>query len=316
MKISIVIISKNRKGKLYKCLEIIEQSSYKNFEIVVVHQISNHDQNYKQKLLKNFHNIKYFEQKLSGKTKGLNLAIKHAKGDIIAFIDDDCIVDKDWLKSINVFFKANSQAFGVFGRTFPHKNKQSKNLICPATFDRSEPNTVSDRSVIHYWDLGQGNNMAFKREIFFINNKFKFKFKEWLGPGSIGLNGEDSDLIYRILKKGISLHFNPKMIVFHDRWLMNFQELINQTKYSVGLFSFYFYYLEDDSSIMLFFIKERIKQRISSRQRQIFHNNFLNSWALKQQLSIILEIIAMIRGLFIGRFFAFIDKLKNEYPEK
>ena len=50
-----------------------------------------------------------------------NTGVRNAKGDIIAFTDDDCIVDPLWLKEILAGFE-DPMVQGVAGATFAQEN--------------------------------------------------------------------------------------------------------------------------------------------------------------------------------------------------
>ena len=60
----------------------------------------------------------YVKEKKQGSSYARNRGVKIARGEIIAFIDDDVILDKDWLQSVwQAFRKVKANAFG--GKVIP-----------------------------------------------------------------------------------------------------------------------------------------------------------------------------------------------------
>ena len=51
--------------------------------------------------------IEYLLEKNQGKSFALNAGIKAAEGDIVAFTDDDCIVDNSWLATVVKEFQSD-----------------------------------------------------------------------------------------------------------------------------------------------------------------------------------------------------------------
>lgn len=222
--ISVVIITRNRPEKLLQCLKSLAQNTIKNVEVIIVDQSDK--ENTKLPLSRVLHKIKiqYLHSKERGKTRGLNTAIPLCSAPIIAFTDDDCIVTKKWLENILNSFDRHREISAVFGSTYPNDPENHKSFFCPSTFS---PNTPEHKMKhLQKWEsVGVGNNMAYRKKVFTELGLFK----EWLGPGSIGSNGEDAEMALRALGAGKTLLYNPQVRVVHDRWLtlreLNTQDL-------------------------------------------------------------------------------------------
>ena len=116
--ISIIIPVKKINDYIYENVEHSLKMEYKNFEIII--------------LPDNASNVKFKKTKIipSGNVKPgekRNLGVKHAKGEIIAFIDDDAYPRKDWLTNAIKGFKDKSiAAIGGPGVTPPKDSLSQK----------------------------------------------------------------------------------------------------------------------------------------------------------------------------------------------
>jgi len=95
--ISIIVPAYNAEKYIEKLIQsLLNQNYEKDFEIIIINNNSNDKT--KEILDKYKNKIIYLEQnKTASSYVSRNMGIKKAKGDIIAFTDSDCIVDKDWL---------------------------------------------------------------------------------------------------------------------------------------------------------------------------------------------------------------------------
>ncbi len=117
-KISVIIPTYNRINELQKLLfSLIEQNLDKDkFEIIVVDDGSTDNTQELVKELQNKNrNINYLRIKNSGRSVARNIGASIAKSNIIAFVDSDCIADKNWLSEILLEFSKNPNLLVVRG---------------------------------------------------------------------------------------------------------------------------------------------------------------------------------------------------------
>jgi len=101
--ITLTIGSHERAKYLAEAINSFKKLNYKDYELIVVDSAQKPLSKQIQRLCtKYIHNP--IAKALSAKR---NIAIKHAKGDIIVFTDDDCEVDKNWITEITKSFKLN-----------------------------------------------------------------------------------------------------------------------------------------------------------------------------------------------------------------
>lgn len=96
--VSVVVCTYNRADYLDVCLLSLQRQSYPNYETIVVNGPSTDETN---KVLAKYPAVKVILQKeLNGLSFARNLGIRVAKGEIVAFIDDDAVADARWLEKL------------------------------------------------------------------------------------------------------------------------------------------------------------------------------------------------------------------------
>ncbi len=193
-KVSIIIRTKNEEQWIEMCLRKIYEQSYKNFEVIIVDNLSKDKtiekiKNYRCKIVK----INKF---IPG--KAINLGILKSSGQIIVCLSAHCIpVDKNWLKNlVSDLNKKNIAA--VYGKQLPlsYSNPLDK---------RDLYNTFGDEKRIQSKDTFFHNaNSAFKRKVW---NKVRFDEKI--------LHIEDRVWAHEVLKLGYKIVYQPKSKVYH-----------------------------------------------------------------------------------------------------
>jgi len=214
IKVSVIVCTYNRKEVLKACLHSLLRQSYpqKNLEIIVVDDGSSDGT---ERMINRFFYSKllYFKQSNKGPAAARNLGIKKSKGEIIAFIDSDCVADKDWLKFLTFGFKVNDQiAFG--GRIRPFLPKTISEKYAELNFDHQALIDGISGEVPH---LGTGN-AAFPAKALKETGYFDEDFR----------CGEDVDLSWRLYFSGFRFRYQPKAVIFHRMH----QGLLRQAKQS------------------------------------------------------------------------------------
>ena len=308
--ISVIIVTKNRPIKLSQALKSVFENKIKANEVIVINEGSS-----LQKIKRKFpqKSLKFFNLAKTNLSSGRNLAIKKAKSEIIAFTDDDCIVDENWLANIEKSFKKSPQTVAVFGKVNPYlKNKNLKHF-CPCTITRKKEKTIKKPSY-HVKNIGYGNNMAFKSSIF----KKEKNFKTWLGAGSIGMSAEDAEIALRLLLRGYQLKYDPTIKVKHDRWLSK-EEQIEQKKYYLGgEAACYGYFAIYGKKFALKVLKNLFKNKFLEFKDIIkaFFSLRINQNLFKKVKNFLVELFFIFKGLSIGLYHAFKDPLKINHAKK
>jgi glycosyltransferase involved in cell wall biosynthesis len=210
--ISVLLCTRNRGDKIINAVDSILENSYKNFELIIVDQSSD-DKTKTAIETYSDSRIRYIRSQTVGLSRSRNIAIRESLSDIVAFTDDDCIVDREWLASIMKEYGSDSSVMGVYGRVLPY-GKGEPSMVCHCIIDSMERKTV-DSPIIPYTVLGHGNNMSFRKNVF----RKTGLYIESLGAGTWMRAGEDTDLTYLALRKRIKFLYSPKPLVYHNNWM-------------------------------------------------------------------------------------------------
>ena len=156
-----------------------------------------------------------------GLSPARNVGAQHARGDIIAFIDDDAVAFPDWVEGIVSTFSEHPEAIGVTGPAFPRWESESMRwfpeeffwiLSCPTPGWTGLEKVTAIRNA---W----GMNMAFRREAF-VDLRFSEAFvggnQGTLDGSKVGLLGDDTEFCLRLSQAtGRCILYNPAVRVFH-----------------------------------------------------------------------------------------------------
>lgn len=111
MFISVVIPAYNEEKHIASCLESLGNQTYSSdlFEVIVV---DNESTDFTSKIAKQY-DVRLFENQKGNVGKIRNIGAQHANGDILAFIDADCVTDPNWLSRAVQLIKNNPNT--IFG---------------------------------------------------------------------------------------------------------------------------------------------------------------------------------------------------------
>ncbi len=152
-----------------------------------------------------------FEEK-QGLSLARNRAVKESKGDILAFLDDDVIVDRNWLKKLKECYE-ETNADVVGGRAYLKFEKEPPDWLGQQfrTF-LSLVDFGDDRQFFSGGDGLWGVNLSFRKSVL----EAVGGFDENLGRrGSELIAGEDTVLLKKIASLKKKIVYEPSAIVRH-----------------------------------------------------------------------------------------------------
>ena len=172
-KVSVIVCTRNRPNALKECIDQLFRSEDQDFELIIVDNASESDDT--RRVASLYPSVKYVREDRKGLDIARNTGIANASCNIIAFTDDDVLVDHSWLSELKKSFDS-PQTMAVTGLVIPHQLQSKAQYIfehdwsfnkgyVPKTFDRAYFQRHLAEGV-PVWDIGAGANMAFRKEIF------------------------------------------------------------------------------------------------------------------------------------------------------
>lgn len=240
--ITVVICTRNRAASLQEALASVLACDYPRFEVIVVENSPSDctTAGYVSWLADS--RVRTIAEPMAGLSIARNTGVLAARGDVVAFTDDDVVVDPRWLRRLGSTIGATPAAACVTGlvcggelRTpeqqwFENQVSWSRNLT-RTEFDITRPPPGDKVFPFHPALYGTGANFAIRRSVLLEVGGFD----EALGAGSPVGAGEDIDTFVRVLVAGHTLIYEPSAVVWH-RHRAEMSDLLTQLhEYSLGM---------------------------------------------------------------------------------
>lgn len=203
--ISVIIAARNEEDNIAQCLTVIVNQSYPTeyLEIIVVDDASEDTTNNRiTTLSKKHHNIKLISLKNGGtglgKKNAIKAAIKESKGELIVTTDADCMMGKNWLKTISSFYQQTNAKMIVAPVCFYAEKtffEKMQSLEFMALVFSGGASLYFDKAI-----MANGANLAYTKAVFNDVNGFEDIDQQ--------ASGDDVLLMYKIEKK------HPKKVLF------------------------------------------------------------------------------------------------------
>jgi GT2 family glycosyltransferase len=195
--VSVIIASYNSMGTIVACLRSLEeQTTSRSFEIIVVDSSTDATSDHIKKEFPGIKVYRYEERKFPGDAR--NVGVSVAKARIIAFIDADCIAEKNWIEEI---LRAHESPYLAIGGAIA--NADPKSFVGWAAYFVEFSQWMPGATKAWQDDIA-GANMSYKREIF-----------ERCGVFIEGTYCSDTDFHWRLKRRGYDLRFIPSILVSH-----------------------------------------------------------------------------------------------------
>lgn len=199
----------NRAKYLEDTLASLGKQTFKDFEIILVNGPSTDNT---EEVVKKF-DLKYFHTDKANICISRNIGVKNSDGELISFIDDDAIPDKNWLKDIVDYYnKYKSDKIGAIGGTvfnFDGSELQFKHGYIGIW---GEVNQISDFDKNYnspkgyYFNTVIGVNSTFQKDALLSIGAF---------DEEIEYQHDESDVCIRLIKAGYKVIGIENAVVFH-----------------------------------------------------------------------------------------------------
>ncbi len=214
--ISVIICTYNRASSLKRTLKSFENLTGLNsiwWELLVIDNNSSDDT---KGVVEEFQatsetNCRYLFEEKQGQSHARNRGIREAHGRILAFTDDDVVVDRSWIANIaREFEKTDAACIG--GKILPIWERhpqmwlQGELLNYLALLDMGDDMVRLDRPTI--W----GANLIVNASMFGKYGLFDAGFGHMEGKL---YGGEDTQFVSRLLESGEKVYYSPTILVHH-----------------------------------------------------------------------------------------------------
>lgn len=170
-------------------------------------------------------NITFVRQINTGPASARNTGAEHAKGDILAFTDDDCMPTPQWLRELARSFKDSPLAL-VGGRTVNGLIDNPYTTASQMIVEEAYAFFLSRDSDLRFF---ASNNMAVAARLFHQIGGFDSSFR----------TSEDRDFCDRWLGQGYPLVYSPQAMVVHHHHLTMTTFIRQHFYYGCGAYRFH-----------------------------------------------------------------------------
>ncbi len=269
--VTVAVCTRNRTAGLAVCLESLLRIDYPNFDVLVVDNAPSDDAT--QRLVGDqFPSVRHVLEPRPGLDWARNRAVLESGGEILAYTDDDVVVDRGWIRALVGSFNDDVgivcvtglviadeldteaqqlfELYGGFGRGFQRGwFRKPYGFGADDAGEKRLPEVPISNTAMHrilrrdrgrspYFGtgaLGTGCNMAYRRS--FLEEIGGFDPALDVGTPTNG--GGDLEMYFRVLREGYTLAYEPGAIVRH-RHRRERERLKTQIQSNgVGLFSFF-----------------------------------------------------------------------------
>jgi GT2 family glycosyltransferase len=210
---TVAVCTRDRPNDLRGCLAALSALPDDGQEVLVVDNAPTTDETLK--VVEDFAGVLYAREDRPGLDVARNRALREARGDVVAFTDDDAMPDKGWLRGLARNFE-DPLVLCAAGLTMPAEldTDAQDSFERESSFGRGFARRVFDAATHdphHSAPMGAGVNMAVRRSILARLGGFD----EALDAGTPTRSGGDRDLFTRVLAAGYRVVYDPAALVWH-----------------------------------------------------------------------------------------------------
>lgn len=224
---SIIIPTYNRLNQLKDCLGSLQALDFPKtqFEVIIIDDGGAEPLDLIVEYFHQFFKVSLIRQQNKGPAFARNAGATKAKGQYLAFLDDDCLADKNWLTVLTKQFEISPNRM-LGGKTI---NRLTKNIFAATSqliidfvyqFYNATPNKAQ---------FFAANNMAMPTHLFHQLKGFDENFR----------TSEDRDLCARWLQAGLEMTYVADALIYHAHPLTFWQFCQQHFNYGKGAYYYH-----------------------------------------------------------------------------
>jgi glycosyltransferase involved in cell wall biosynthesis len=236
--ISIIICTYNRDKYIYNVLQSLAQNEFSTdlYEIVLINNNCTDQTEEKCNLFQqNYPHVtfRYFIETEQGLSHARNRGIKEAKGDILVYVDDDALVNKEYLSAYYELFQNEKDVFAAGGPIIPKYETEPPKWMSFFTKELLTGYLEQGNKIGKFKrKYPGGGNAAYRKEVFEKTGLFNVELGR---KGGNLVGAEEKDIFDKMATKGMRILYHPKAILYHiipERKLTN--EYFKRLTLSIG----------------------------------------------------------------------------------
>lgn len=222
--VSVVIPTCRRPDDLERCVRSVLATDYPDLQVLVVDNAPD-DPRTAARVTAVFAadaRVQYLAEPVPGASRARNRGVHAATGEVVAFLDDDIVVDSRWVTALTAALRADPDVDCITGLVLPVAVDTPVHWWFEAYggFDRGYTRRRFDldahpgETLLYPYTagaLGGLGNAAFRRSALASERPFDVT----LGPGTPAFGAEDQDVLLRVLRSGGTVLYEPAAVVQH-----------------------------------------------------------------------------------------------------
>jgi glycosyltransferase involved in cell wall biosynthesis len=217
--VTVAVCTRNRPELLERCLRAIQRAvAVAGVEVdVSILVVDNASDDERPAEMARSLGVEVAREPVPGLDVARNRAVAASRGDVVAFVDDDVVVDPTWLRTLARTFGRHPEAVAVTGGVLAYSLATEAQAMfegCGGFFKgwRAGPLEAAMRRDLPFDpSIGVGCNMAFRRRALVAAGPFD----EALDTGAPLAGGGDLDMLLRMAKLG-TVVYEPAAMARHE----------------------------------------------------------------------------------------------------
>lgn len=252
-RVALLISTRNRAALVRDAIGSVLSGTTVPDEIVVVDQSDVPNETLASMAVPSTAQLRYLHSRTTGLSVSRNIAFAHATHPIAVVLDDDCLVDEQWLETLVRSLIAEGPHAVVTGRVLADA-PDKPGRFAPSLHTGDELVRYQGRQVT---DPLATFNFALRTSAYRVVGEFDPR----IGPGTAFPAAEDNDYGYRLLRSGRTIVFDPSAVVYHRAWRDESTYVSLRYAYGRGQGAYYAKHLAQRDWYMLWKLAHALKRR-------------------------------------------------------
>lgn len=217
--VTAAVCTRGRPDDLHRCLAALVRVDYPGLDLLVIDNAPA-EASVARAVRDRHPQVRYVSEPRRGLDWARNRAILETSREVLAFTDDDAVVDPGWLRAIVAPLAEDPDVMAVAGLVLPFELETAAQQLFEAHGGLGRgfaprwvrvPDGEKAMHAVNVTTLGTGANVAYRRTLF----EQIGGFDPALDAGTASAAGGDIEMFFRVLKAGHRFVYEPSALVRH-----------------------------------------------------------------------------------------------------